>query len=273
MAKRIWTNQRLAVVTGAGAGIGRAHARALAEAGAWVAVVDRPGNVGEVSSAQLVADELSQSGVKAFAIELDLKTVEAGRQAIELAQAHADLPVSIVINNAGIAGKTNYLDVDDSEVDQLFGTHVFAYLGSIQACLPVMHAQKYGRIINTVSEVAFGSRFGDGGVVYAAAKAAVWSMTLNVANQCHGTGVTVNALSPGAKTGMSASLLESQGSGGIDLDPSYVAQVGVWLASDSSEDVNGKVIHVAGPNVREYVGMKRINGTELVQRISTECGF
>jgi NAD(P)-dependent dehydrogenase (short-subunit alcohol dehydrogenase family) len=267
-------DQQLAVVTGGGAGIGLAHARALANAGARVAIVDLPASGTRTKSlAAELADELNSEGAHALAIDLDLSSVDAGREAIRTAQEYFASPVSILVNNAGVTSKTDFMDIKDQELSRLFGVHVFAYLGAIQECLGAMRDQNFGRVINTVSEVAFGSRFGDGGVTYAAAKAAVWSMTLTIASQYANTGVTVNAISPGALTGMSAQLLSEPGAQSIDLDPKYVAQVGVWLASDLAHDVNGKIVHVAGPNVREYIGMKRTNGTPLVQRITSECGF
>jgi len=110
-------------------------------------------------------------------------------------------------------------------------------------------------------------------VVYGAAKAAIWSATLCIALDCADSGVTVNAISPGARTRMSADSIEAcPASAAMDLDPVHVARGVAYLASDEAGDINGRVIHVAGQNIREYLEIRRSGDTELVRRLISATG-
>jgi len=176
--------------------------------------------------------------------------------------------VDIVINNAGVPGGAPIEEVDDELLARHLAVHFHAALGTSKAAWPMMKAQHWGRIVNTVSEEAFprlDATDGELGLVYGPAKAAVWSATFGLAAQGRALGITVNAISPGAFTRMNRDLFESAPTT-LDLDPVYVARVAAWLASDEADEVTGRVVHVAGGHHREYV-MARHADTELVQAL------
>ena len=261
---------RVALVTGGGRGIGRAHALLLAERGAKVVVCD-PGSAldgagRDPAVARAVVDEILAAGGTAVEDGSDVSSFEGGDAAVGRAIS-AFGRIDIVVNNAGVTGASGGVEaINEPALHRVFAVNFDGALGTTRAAWPHMVAHGFGRIINTVSEVALDSRFSGAGVAYAASKAAVWSMTLNLAREGLSHGITVNAVSPGAYTRMNAALFEVQGRPDIDLDPVHVARVVAWLASDETSDVKGRVIHAAGGQHREYrVGRDR--DTELIQRL------
>jgi NAD(P)-dependent dehydrogenase (short-subunit alcohol dehydrogenase family) len=139
----------------------------------------------------------------------------------------------------------------------------------MSAAFPGMRERGYGRIINTVAEVALDVRFA-GPLAYGVAKAALWSATLAAAAEGRAHGITVNAISPGARTRMNAELLDGGfrdgASGALDLAPEHVAAVVAYLASPAAADITGRVLHVAGGAIREYE-TRRTASTDLVARL------
>ena len=203
---------RVALVTGAGRGLGRAHALALAARGMWVVVndlgTDLDGQGADDGPARSVVAEIEEAGGVAIADTTDVASLAGGAAAVGAA-LDAFGRVDVVVNNAGFAGGGGTVDEPvGAELDALFAVHFTATVGTMSAALPMMRAQGYGRIVNTVSEVALDPRF-DGGLGYSAAKAAVWSATLHAARHSADTGITVNAISPGARTRMSAPALDA----------------------------------------------------------------
>ena len=177
--------------------------------------------------------------------------------------------VDIVVNNAGLPGGAAIEAVTEQQLRRAFALHLHGPIGAAKAAWPMMHAQGWGRVINTVSEEAFpvdvGEDRGGLGLVYGPAKAAIWSATKGLATEGRHCGVTVNAISPGAFTRMNEALFEAMPTT-LDLDPMHIARVAVWLASDDAADVTGRVIHVAGVHRREYV-VRRHADTDLIDRI------
>ena len=264
---------RVALVTGAGRGIGRAHALELASRGAAVVVNDLgtalDGTGADASSAQEVVAEIVAAGGRATADASDIASLAGGRAAVERA-LDAFGRIDIVINNAGFASGGGTVEAPvEAEIDALLAVHFIGTLATMSAAFPHMAAQEWGRVVNTVSEVALDSRFG-GSLGYNVAKAAVWSATLVAAREGADVGITVNAISPAARTRMNADLLgagfRDGTSRGLDLDPAHVARVAAFLASDDAADVTGRIVHVAGSAVREYT-TARSSRTELVDRI------
>ena len=162
----------------------------------------------DASPATAVAREIVDSGGRAVADVTDVASI-AGGSAVVTATLAAFGRVDVVVNNAGFASGGGDVEhpVDD-ELDALLAVHFKAALGTMSAAFPEIRAQGYGRIVNIVSEVALDARFA-GGIGYGAAKAALWSATLAAAHACEGTGITVNAVSPGARTRMSADALDA----------------------------------------------------------------
>jgi NAD(P)-dependent dehydrogenase (short-subunit alcohol dehydrogenase family) len=264
---------RVALVTGGGRGLGRAFALVLAARGAAVLVndlgTDLDGRGSDAGPAARVVDEIVGAGGSAVADITDVASIAGGAAVVTSALA-AFGRVDIVVNNAGFAAGGGDIEHPvDVELDALLAVHFKAALGTMSAAVPPMRTQGYGRIVNVVSEVALDPRF-PGGLGYAAAKAALWSLTIGTARIVDGTGVTVNAVSPGARTRMSAGALDAGFRGGasdaLDLDPAHVARVVAYLASPAAADVNGRVVHAAGGAIREYT-TTRTSRSELVDRL------
>jgi NAD(P)-dependent dehydrogenase (short-subunit alcohol dehydrogenase family) len=263
---------KVALVTGGGRGIGRQHCLLLAEQGASVAVCDLgvalDGSGTDASIASAVASEIRHAGGQSEGLSIDISTFAGGAEAVA-ATVDAFGSVDIVVNNAGIAGGAPIDSVDEEQLARAFAVNFTGTIGVTKAAWPYMRQRKWGRVINTVSEVAFDSKMaGSASLGYGAAKAAVWSATLSLAREGWPHGITVNAISPGAFTRMNESMFAASGPpAGLDLDPRHVAAVAGWLASDDAADVTGKVIHAAGGHHREYL-VKRRRDTELIDRLA-----
>ena len=262
---------RVAVVTGGGRGIGRAHSLLLTERGVRVVVSDVGADLAGEGHDETVADgvvaEILTAGGDAVADHSDISTFAGAARPIARA-LEAFGTIDIVINNAGLAAGSAIETLTEHELATMFAVNFIGTIGATRAAWPHLRAQGWGRIVNTVSEVALDTRIpGGGGIGYGAAKAAVWSATLSLAQQGLPHGITVNAVSPGAFTRMNEEMLQrTPPPAGLDLDPVHVARVVAWLVSDDAADVNGRIVHVAGGQHREYT-TRRHRDTELVQRI------
>lgn len=260
---------RVALVTGAGRGLGAAHARTLAAMGAAVVVNDVGADVDGRSSgepvAQEVVTEIVAAGGRAVVDDSDISSFEGAAAAVRTALAGFGR-LDILVNNAGIIATSGIEDVTEEEMLRLHRVHVLGSLGTTQAAFPVMREQRHGRIVNTISEAALDTRM-SAGPAYASAKAAIWGLTMTTARHGAPHGITANAISPGAATRMSADLLATGHSPGLDLSPEHVSRVVATLVCDDAHDITGKVVHAAAGQVREYV-LRRTADTELVRRIA-----
>jgi NAD(P)-dependent dehydrogenase (short-subunit alcohol dehydrogenase family) len=264
---------RVALVTGAGRGIGQAHAYLLAARGAAVVVCDVgaeiDGSGQDESIANAVVDRIVADGGRAVADVTDVSTFAGGDRAVHAA-LHAFGRIDVVINNAGVVGAGGGIEaLSEAELERVMAVNFVGSVGTARAAWPHFVAQGWGRIVNTVSEVAFDTRLlGGGGFAYGAAKAAVWSMTVALAEEGRAHGITVNAVSPGAFTRLNAPMFgDGPPPSGLDLDPLHVARVVAWLVSDDAADVTGRIVHAAGGEHREYL-IRRHRDTELVARIA-----
>jgi NAD(P)-dependent dehydrogenase (short-subunit alcohol dehydrogenase family) len=253
---------RVALVTGAGRGLGAAHARLLAASGMAVVVNDASvGLDGRADGADVASDTVASivdDGGLAVADRSDISSFDGARAAVERA---LDVfgGIDVVVNNAGILVTDGIAELSQDDLERCLAVHVVGAAGVARAAFPHLRAQHYGRIVNTISEAALGSGYG-AGVAYAAAKAAIWGLTMALADEGAPHGITVNAVSPGAHTRMSAGHLRA-----ADLAPEHVSRV--VLALVSAGDVTGRVVHAAGGAVREY-RLRREDGTDLVRRLS-----
>jgi NAD(P)-dependent dehydrogenase (short-subunit alcohol dehydrogenase family) len=259
---------RVALITGAGRGLGAAHARTLAALGAAVVINDVGASVDGLSSGEPVATEavraIEATGGRAVADASDISTF-AGAAAAVGAALDAFGRLDILVNNAGIGGAGGVEELAEEDLLRLLGVHVVGSAGTIHAAFPHMRQQGHGRIVNTISEAALDMRL-PSGPAYSTAKAAIWGLTMSTAREGAPHGITVNAVSPGAATRMSADLLSSGHSAGLDLAPEHVSRVVAALVADEAGDVTGTVVHAAAGQVREYV-LRRTADTELVSRL------
>jgi NAD(P)-dependent dehydrogenase (short-subunit alcohol dehydrogenase family) len=258
---------RVALVTGAGRGLGEAHARELARAGAAVVVndigVDINGDAPDFAVAERVAAAIRADGGKAVAETSDVAGFAGATRAVEHTVAEFGR-IDILVNNAGIIGAGSALDsITQDELERLLAVHTVGTVGAIAAALPHMRRAGFGRIVNTTSEASLATDIA-AGAAYAAAKSAVWGITMSASKEA-GAGITVNAVSPGALTRMSEGfLLESGIPDGLDLSPAQVSRVVVALCTEEAGRFTGRVPHTAGGFVREYV-LRRRDDTDLAE--------
>jgi len=237
---------RIALVTGASQGIGRACALALAKAGASVALAAR----NEAKLAEVQA-EIETAGGKAAAFTLDVaneESIKAGAKAILERYGK----VEILVNNAGITRDGLVLRMKRHDWDDVLATNLTGAFLLTQALLQAMLKNRWGRIINISSVVG---RTGQAGQVnYAATKAGLIGLTRSLAHEVASRGITVNAVAPGyVETPMTAVLDEKQriammatiplGRPGTDAD---IAHAVIYLASEGARYVTGHVLDVNG---------------------------
>jgi 3-oxoacyl-[acyl-carrier protein] reductase len=180
---------RTALVTGGARGIGAAIVRALAEAGAAVAINYRE----RADAANALAKHITGAGGKAMAIGADVS--EAGAVAQMIERANAELgPIDILVNNAGIAIVRGIDDLTEADFDRTITVNLKSVFLCTQAVLPMMRAKKWGRIVNISSGAARGA--GSIGPHYNASKAGVEGLTRGYAARLVKEGITVNAVAP-----------------------------------------------------------------------------
>ena len=260
---------RVALVTGGAGGLGRAHATLLARLGAAVVVndvgVDVSGADPDPAKAEQLAATLRDLGGRAVADTSDVGSFAGGAAAVQRAIDEFGR-LDILINNAGTLGTTSLAEITEEALDRELRTHAVGTIATMRAAFPHMRAQGWGRVVNTLSEAALRTDLA-AGIAYSTAKSAIWGATMSGALAGRGHGITVNALSPGARTRMSAAFLDAQPvQPGLDLSPQRVSEVMVGLCADDAGDISGRVVHAAGGQVREFV-MKRVDDTDLVLRL------
>jgi NAD(P)-dependent dehydrogenase (short-subunit alcohol dehydrogenase family) len=241
---------QVAVVTGAGHGLGREHALQLAARGARIVVNDLGGTVdgsgADAGPAQQVADEINDAGGEAVADTSSVAT-QSGGEAIVQTALDAFGRVDIVVNNAGILRDKAFHNLTADVLDPVLQVHLH---GAFWVTLPawkLMREQGYGRVVNTSSAAGLFGNFGQ--TNYAAAKMGLVGFTKALAQEGRKRNVLANVIAPGARTRMTEDLL---GPMADSLDPAKVSPVVVYLASDQC-DVTGQILSVAGGRVSRVV--------------------
>ncbi len=240
---------QVAIVTGAGGGLGRSHALELARRGARVVVNDLGGAVdgtgGSDSAAQKVVDEITAAGGEAVADYNTVATPEGGEAIVQTA-LDAFETVDIVINNAGILRDKSFHNLTPELLEPVIAVHL---LGAFYVTMPawnIMRDKGYGRIVNTSSNSGLLGNFGQSN--YGAAKLGIVGLTRVLANEGKAKGIKANAIAPVAKTRMTEDLM---GSLGDKLGPEDVTPTVVFLAHEDCP-VSGEVYSVAGGVVARY---------------------
>jgi NAD(P)-dependent dehydrogenase (short-subunit alcohol dehydrogenase family) len=245
---------RVAIVTGAGGGLGRAHALLLAARGAQVVVNDLGGGIdGEGTSpgpAEQVVAEIEAAGGVAVANTDSVATPEGGQAIVDTALAAFDR-VDIVVNNAGIVRDRAFHNVSPADVDPVLDVHLRGGFWVTAPAWRVMRQQGYGRVVFTSSASGILGNFGQAS--YGAAKMGLIGLTNVLAIEGVRYGINVNAIAPMARTRITQELL-----GDLDqanMDPALVSPVVAWLAHEDCP-VTGEIYTVAAGRVgRFFVGV------------------
>ena len=252
---------KVAVVTGAGRGIGRGVAKLLASQGAAVVVADvgasLDGDGEDTTPAAKVVEEISELGGSAVASYHSVATMEGGANIVKTAMEQFGR-LDIVVTAAGILRDRMLFNMSEQEWDDVMGVHLKGTFSVVQPASKIFKEQGSGRIV-TFSSVS--GLYGYGGQAnYGAAKDAIAGFTRVVAKDLERYGVTANAISPGAQTRMTDSIPDSTKDmrkgeflpapeGTLTTEPEQVAPMIVWLVSDQAADVTGRIFHTVGNRV------------------------
>jgi len=260
---------KVAVVTGAGGGIGRGEAILLAEEGAKVVVNDlgtnRDGTGENASPADQVVAEIKEKGGEAVANYDNVATTEGGENIIKTA-IDTYGKIDILVNNAGILRDKMVFNMTPEEWDGVVKVHLYGTFNCARPAAVLMRQQRSGRIINTSSSSGLIGNAGQSN--YGAAKAGIAGFTWVTARELGRYGITVNCVVPAASTRMTVSpemeaaraaraaregrTAPAARSGGGGNHPDDVAPMVVWLASDAAAHINGYCFGAAGGNFSLY---------------------
>jgi NAD(P)-dependent dehydrogenase (short-subunit alcohol dehydrogenase family) len=250
---------KVVIVTGAGQGIGREEALALAREGASVVVDDLRG-AGEVAAA------VQAEGGSAVAAEEDVADFDAAGRLVELAVERFG-GLDGLVNNAGIVRDRMVFNLGPDEFDQVVRVNLGAtYATTRHAAVWWKREGRQGAIVNTTSTSGLLGNLGQSN--YGAAKAGVAAFTVITALELAKYGIRVNAIAPGARTPMTEGAFgDLSFEGDFDpLDPANVAPVVAWLLSDAAADVSGQVVGITGGLVELYEGWHVVAKVETAGR-------
>jgi NAD(P)-dependent dehydrogenase (short-subunit alcohol dehydrogenase family) len=244
---------KVAIITGAGGGLGRSHALELARRGALVVVNDLGGSVDGTGSgttaAQTVVDEIEAAGGEAVANYDSVATPEGG-EAIVQTTLDTFGRVDIVVNNAGILRDASFKNMEPDKVNAVLDVHLKGAFYVTRPAWEHMRAQNYGRIVNTSSAAGIFGNFGQ--TNYGAAKMGLVGLTRVLAVEGAKNNIKANAIAPVAKTRMTEDIL---GPLADKLLPESVTPLVAFLAHEDCP-VSGEVYSVGGGRVaRVFIGV------------------
>jgi NAD(P)-dependent dehydrogenase (short-subunit alcohol dehydrogenase family) len=257
---------KVAVVTGAGRGIGRAHARLLAAEGARVVVNDlgtaTAGDGTDTTPARQVVDEIMTAGGQAVANADNVATWSGAGTLVQQAIDEFGR-LDVVVNNAGILRDAMSFNITEAEWDAVIEVHLKGHMAVCHHAVKHWRAlgkagqEVSGRIVNTASESGL---YGQAGQInYATAKAGIVSMTIVLAREMKKYGVTANVVCPRARTRMTETVAGAADfMGGPEWEPENISPLVVFLASDAAADVSGQVFVVWGTRVHLMEGFKLV---------------
>jgi NAD(P)-dependent dehydrogenase (short-subunit alcohol dehydrogenase family) len=241
---------KVAIVTGAGGGLGRSHALELARRGALVVVNDLGGAVdGSGSSptaAESVVGEIAAAGGEAVANAESVATPEGGAAIVRCALDTFGR-VDVIVNNAGILRDAAFKNVTPERLDAVIDVHLKGAFNVLRTAWPLMREQNYGRIVNTSSGSGLFGNFGQSN--YGAAKAGLMGLTRVLSIEGARNNVRVNAIAPIAHTRMTEGQIDEA------MGPELISPLVAYLAHESCE-ITGQAYSVGGGRVsRLFLGM------------------
>ncbi|MGH9137570.1 MAG: SDR family NAD(P)-dependent oxidoreductase [Acidimicrobiales bacterium] len=256
---------KVAIVTGAGRGIGRGEALALAAEGATVVVNDVDGD-----AAKAVVDEVVAGGGRAAANDDDVSSWDGARSLVAAA-VEGFGRVDVLVNNAGLLRDRMSFSMDEADWDDVVRVHLKGHFAPSRFAAAHWRAQHKdgdgtgGVIVNTVSEA--GLYGGTGQANYVAAKAGIAGLTIGLARELERYNVRVNAVAPRARTRMTEALLGDFAApppdGRFDeWDPANIGPAVAWLASDAAANVTGQVLVAFGGRLHLMEGWTMVSEIE-----------
>jgi NAD(P)-dependent dehydrogenase (short-subunit alcohol dehydrogenase family) len=246
---------RVAIVTGAGRGLGREHALLLAEEGAKVVVNDLGGSVdgqgGSDTAAQKVVDEIKQAGGEAVPNYDSVATPEGGENIVKTA-VDSFGKVDIVINNAGILRDKSFAKMTWDDLNAVLDVHLKGAFYVSQPAFKVMKDNSYGRFVHTSSNSGIFGNFGQAN--YGAAKMGLVGLSNVLAIEGAKANILSNVIAPVARTRMTEELM---GEASKLLDPELVTPMVVFLASEQCTFTHETLSAAAGRYARIFVGLSK----------------
>lgn len=238
---------KVAIVTGAARGIGKAIALQFAEEGANIAFTDLSRDENVIAT----EIEIRSRGVEVKAYVSNAASYDETQKVVE--QIHKDFGrIDILINNAGITKDGLMMRMDEAQWDAVINVNLKSAFNFVRACTPIMMRQRSGSIINMSSVVGVSGNAGQAN--YSASKAGMIGLTKSIAKELGGRGIRSNAIAPGfIETEMTHALTDEQRAKWNETiplkrggRPEEVAKTAVFLASDLSSYISGQVINVCG---------------------------
>jgi NAD(P)-dependent dehydrogenase (short-subunit alcohol dehydrogenase family) len=254
-------DKKVAIITGAGGGLGEAYAKLFAREGAAVVVNDlggpRDGSGADKSMAQKVVDAIKAEGGRAVANGSDISTIAGGEAVFNDAIQNFGR-ADILVNNAGILLDETFHKAKEANWDKVIKVHLKGTFCATQPVFKWMRDNGGGVIVNTSSTSGLIGNFGQ--TNYGAAKGGIWGLSNVLAIEGRKYNIRIWTLAPGALTRMTADLPRYKENPGAALGPDGIAPAVLYMVSELSGDQTGKVLGVSGPRGVREMRMMEMEG-------------
>ena len=252
---------KVAIITGAGGGLGEAYAKLFAKEGASIVVNDlggpRDGSGADKGMAQAVVDAITAAGGKAVANGADISTAAGGKSVFDDAITHFGR-ADILVNNAGILLDQTFAKANEADWDKVIRVHLKGTFCVTRPVFKWMKDNGGGVIVNTSSTSGLIGNFGQSN--YGAAKGGIWGLSNVLAIEGRKYNIRIWTLSPGALTRMTADLPRYIENPGAALGPDGIAPAVLYMVSSLSGDQTGKTLGVSGPRGVREMKMMEMDG-------------